>query len=444
MLIGLSSLTGAIMVILWYGIGLILERIGFANIVFELLKMVVLFFLLPIAYVGLQVYIAHLDSGHLFSPTPTIVRACERFVLLWAIGAVLVLLYIIHDYSKLRRISRNSFECSKDSQELFRELTLELLQGKSRLQIRQSYQNTTPYVEGLPTPRIVLPVADYTQQELRVILVHEMMHYKQKDLWLKLAMQVVLVFHYFNPLAWVLLFKIQKWSEFACDLKVAEYAGGIKPYFEVLISVMMENTLKTSLASHLVTNQHELKERAKKLVRISKMKKRTRLCMVMVLCTAFLFSSTTVCAATVECAEAYVSVEERTSVEHSQVRTVADSHRVTMEYGDTPGIICVEGEVENKGRATEGFSWEVPAGYRVYGPWFGCTAGQELATTLLITPTNVTIRLGIEDERGYRYYVEDMDNIYQIFDIANTRKYRVYVQNDTTTDVSVDGSYILR
>lgn len=35
-LILLSSITGAIMVIIWYAIGLLLERIGFANIVFEL------------------------------------------------------------------------------------------------------------------------------------------------------------------------------------------------------------------------------------------------------------------------------------------------------------------------------------------------------------------------------------------------------------------------
>ena len=53
-LVLLTTLTGSIMMLLWYGIGMILERLGFINIVFELLKMVALFFYLPIAFIGLN------------------------------------------------------------------------------------------------------------------------------------------------------------------------------------------------------------------------------------------------------------------------------------------------------------------------------------------------------------------------------------------------------
>ena len=45
-LVGLTSITGGILVLVWYFVGLILEKLGFANIVFELLKMVVFFFLM--------------------------------------------------------------------------------------------------------------------------------------------------------------------------------------------------------------------------------------------------------------------------------------------------------------------------------------------------------------------------------------------------------------
>ncbi len=444
MLICLSSLTGGIMVLLWYGIGLILERIGFVNIVFELLKMVVLFFLIPIAYVGLQTYIAYSGSGF-FSPTPSIVQSCRNFVLLWAAGAMMALLYIIHDYSLLRKCSKDAFECSADTRDIFEELKLELLQGRNQLQIRQSYQTTTPYVQGFPTPRVILPVESYTKDELRVILTHEMMHYKQKDLQLKLVMQIVMIFHYFNPLAWVLMFKIQKWSEYACDLRASEHVGGIKPYFNVMLSIWTENPLKSQLSSQLVTDKHELVVRMKKLVRINNMKRKSKLCALLVLCTAFMLSSTTVCAATIECAERYVDVEARTSVEDSATpRISSNTHRISTEYGDTPGITCIEGEVQTQTRGTYGFEWEVPVGSRVYGPYFSVDAGDEVAVSVFIDPTYVDIRVGLEDSEGYRYYAEGSDYLSVIFPIQDSRRHRVYIQNNSGTDVSVTGTYMTR
>ncbi len=443
-LLGLTSITGGIMVLVWYFVGLILERLGFANIVFELLKMVVLFFLLPIAYIGLKSYIAQSDSGYLFSPTPLIVEVCRYSVLIWAAGAVVVLLCVIRGYFVQRKYSRNTFECSIDTLEVFRRIEITVLKRDDRLEIRQSYQTTTPYVEAHPKPQIVLPVTDYTQEELQVILVHEMTHYKQKDLTLKYFMQFVMVIHYFNPLAWVLFFKIQKWSEFVCDLRASRYVGGIKPYFEVITRIVMGNPLKSGLTSHLVHNQHELVERVKKLMRISKMKRRSRWSMILVLCTAFMLSSTTVFAATVECADAYVAVEKQTSVEDSQQISDSRGYRVYTEYGDTEKIICVEGEVSEQTRGVYGFDWELPAGYRKYAPYVSCTEGMDLVVTVVLDPRNVNIRVGIEDALGYRYYVEGADTIVHTFAIPNDRRYRVYTQNNTETDVTLAGSYITR
>lgn len=432
------------MVLVWYFVGLILERLGFANIVFELLKMVVLFFLLPVAYIGLRTYIMQSDSGYLFSPTPLIVEVCEYIGLIWLAGAVVMLLHVIRGYLIQRKYSKNTFECSNDTLEIFREMEFTVLEKNDRLELRQSYQSTTPYVEGYPKPRIVLPVADYTKEDLQVILAHEMTHYKQKDLTLKYFMQLVMVIHYFNPLAWVLFFKIQKWSEFVCDLRASHYVGGIKPYFGVITRIAMGNPLKSGLTSHLVHNQHELVERVKKLVRISKMKRRSRWSMILVLCTAFMLSSTTVFAATVECADAYVAVEKQTSVETQQAGDVR-GYRVYTEYGDTEKVICVEGEVtEGETRGAYTFDWELPAGYRKYAPYVSCTEGMDLVVTVVVDPRDVNIRVGIEDALGYRYYVEGADNIYHVFAIPNDRRYRVYTQNNSETDVSLIGTYITR
>lgn len=445
MLVLLSSVTGAIMVVFWYFIGLILERIGFANIVFELLKMVVVFFLLPIAYVGLAFYNTEIGRGYLFSPTPAIMDFSRKFVLLWIIGACLFMLFIITDILWVHYKYRDAFPCQKIFQNIFDELKRKMNLERSPLCLVQSYRAKTPCLVGVRKPRILLPVEGYTEEELRVILSHEMTHYKQKDVILKHVAFLVLAIHYINPFAWMLIFKIQKWSEFACDLAASKLVGGINEYFKVIMCITMESPLKSGLTSHLAENQHELMERVRKLMRISKMKKRSRMSVVLVLSMAFVLSSTTVYAASVECAEAYVNVESRTAVESSVVSSDSANREVMVETGTSEGIIIVEGEmIEQDARGVEGFEWSVPAGHRVYGSYFKCEADSEVHVMVTLDPRYVTIRLGIEDSNGVRYYVEDYDSIYQIFEISTAGRYRIYMQNDRNTDVTATGSIITR
>lgn len=443
-LVFLLSLTGAIMVMLWYAIGLVLERIGFANIVFELLKMVVLFYMLPIAFITLKWYEADMGKGYLLSPTPYIVKLCKPVLPCWLLGAIIVLLTMIFELLWTKVKYREAFPCSGNVEAVFGELKGDLLSKRSVLQLRQCYKASTPCVVGVFQPTIILPVENYTTEELRVILYHEMTHYKQKDLLLKLVAYIVLAIHWFNPFAWILFFKIQKWSEFACDLRACKYVGGPKPYFDVILRISMENPISNSLVSHMADQKHELIERARKLMKITQMKKRSAFSMVLILCSAFMLSSTSVYAATVECADAYIAMEKATAVEFSQSQTVVVDEDVIVEYGDTQRLTVVEGEVHNSSRAGYLIEWDVPAGYRVYSPWFDCSAGGQISVNAFIDPTNVNIRIGLEDSMGYRYYVEGTSSIYKVYDITSSGEYRIYAQNNTSTDVTVDGSYLIR
>lgn len=447
--------------VLWYGIGLVLERLGFINIVFELLKMVALFFYLPIAFIGLKVYIARSGVGRLFSPTPTIAQSCLLLVLIWLIGVIVAIGVVINNLIIMYNLGCSLFQGTQEQQQVFEQLKKELGMGHTKLQLRQSYQNTTPYVEGLPTPRVVLPVANYTQDELRVILVHEMMHYKQKDLLLKWVTYLLLIFHYFNPFAWILFAKIKKWSEFACDYRASAYVGGVKPYFNTILNIVMPNPLKSGLASHMANSKHELQERVEKLVRVNQMKKRTGFSAILVISVAFMLSSITTYAATVKSADAYMVLEEKTAVadavesakvavksvtrEDIAASTNTQYSGLTMEYGDSHKLVYLEGEVEEDIlRGATAFNWDLPIGSRIYGPYFECTTGMDVAVTALFDPLYVTIRVGLEDEWGYRYYAEGTNNVYFTFEIPNDRKYRVYAENNTHTEASVSGSYITR
>ncbi len=443
-LVLLSSITGTIMVIVWYAIGLSLERIGFANIVFELLKMVVLFFLFPIASVILKAYSDEVGKGRLFGPTPAIVSFCKWFVPLWGIGVVIALTYIILSVFRVKYRFREAFSCPSGVQAKFDSFKCEMHLESSPLQLVQSYRAEIPCTYGILNPRIVLPVEEYSDDELRVIILHEMTHYKQRDVVLKFFSYLMLMIHYFNPFAWIVFFKIQKWSEFVCDFRTSKHFDKINSYFDVILRIAMEKPSKSGMVSHLANSSRELKERARKLRRNNEMKRKSVFSMVLVLCTAFMLSSTSVYAATVECADAYLTIEQATSVEAETPQSVAVTDGVIVEYGESHRLTIVEGEVIDQLRGSHAFAWDVRAGYRVYSPWFDCEAGDTLAVTALVDPTNINIRVGLEDSMGYRYYVYGSDTLIKVFDITASGEYRIYAQNDTGTDVAVDGSYIIR
>ena len=443
-LILLSSITGAIMVIIWYAIGLLLERIGFANIVFELLKMVVLFFLLPIAFVILKAYDDEVGTGRLFGPTPAIVSFCKWFVPLWGIGVVIALTYIILSVLRVKYRFREAFSCPSGVQAKFDSFKREMHLESSPLQLVQSYRAEIPCTYGILTPRIVIPVEEYSDDELRVIILHEMTHYKQRDVVLKFFSYLMLMIHYFNPFAWMVFFKIQKWSEFVCDFRASKHFDKINSYFDVILRIAMEKPSKSGMVSHLANSSRELRERARKLRRNNEMKRKSVFSMVLVLCTAFMLSSTSVYAATVECADAYLAIEQATSVEAAKPQSVAVTDGVKVEYGEPHRLTIVEGEVIEQLRGAHAFAWDVRAGYRMYSPWFDCEAGDDLVVTVLVDPDNVSIRVGLEDSMGYRYYVVGSDTIAHGYDITSSGEYRIYVQNDSSTDVAVNGSYLIR
>lgn len=57
-------------------------------------------------------------------------------------------------------------------------------------------------------------------QALYFILKHELIHYKQKDLWYKLLLLMAQVIHWFNPLVYIMVEQAEQDLEARCDLKV--------------------------------------------------------------------------------------------------------------------------------------------------------------------------------------------------------------------------------
>ena len=114
-----TSLVGGVMTILWLGIGKLLERVGFVNIVFDLLKMVTFFYCFPLVYILLKMFETDLGKGYLFLPTKTILRFAIVFGLIWCLGILVMFVYLLHDARMLKQKYAGMFPCDRDSQEIF-------------------------------------------------------------------------------------------------------------------------------------------------------------------------------------------------------------------------------------------------------------------------------------------------------------------------------------
>ena len=79
---------------------------------------------------------------------------------------------------------------------------------------------TTPYIAGFFRPVIFLPKNLNSIDELKYILMHEWQHFKSKDQWKKVVLNLLTCFFWWNPLVYLFRFDAEQMLEVNCDYKV--------------------------------------------------------------------------------------------------------------------------------------------------------------------------------------------------------------------------------
>jgi len=160
-------------------------------------------------------------------------------VFLWALGAVLFVGMSVRKYLRYRR--------------------LVLCQAKSypndcTIPVFTSHVAHTPMLIGIIKPVIVLPQIQLKDEELDVILAHEMVHYRRKDLVYKMVGFIANAVHWYNPAVYALNRQLNMLCELSCDEKVASEMGAMdrKFYGETILQVLHHSVEQRSLAGNLM------------------------------------------------------------------------------------------------------------------------------------------------------------------------------------------------
>ena len=76
---------------------------------------------------------------------------------------------------------------------------------------------TVPMLAGMLRPVILLPAEELSGRELGFSLLHELTHYRRRDIWLKTLAMWVNALHWFNPFMWYMVRLVERDTELACD-----------------------------------------------------------------------------------------------------------------------------------------------------------------------------------------------------------------------------------
>lgn len=445
----LTSATGTILFAVWYWIGQLLERMGYVNIMYWLLRLLLIFWFVPLAYLIMAMDdMKNTGRSFVFFNTDIIGYVSSGIVVIWLFVVLCSSTRYVREIRRTSRRFKDAFICELDVKKVFEDTCQRLSVKNGRVKVRQSYQTSTAVCVGTFRPTVIIPVMDYTTEELQVIFVHELTHYKHKDQWLKHLTFIASCMHCFNPAIYKLKRKVETWAEYACDADSVKVIGSIKRYFQVILDMAKadEDEDMPGVYSSLVEDESEIKDRFAHIQRSKDMKIKNKWKAILCVATMFVTSTTTVYGATTATENLYKKAYNAT------VEDVRELSQTVTEDGYTEyevtGLESGVNETEGTVIAIYGsdthytFSWTVKKNDALRSSPFKASSGDTIAVTAIGTPSNITYRLGIVQPDGVRRYVSGTHIISHTFTLTQSGTYYVYVQNmSTTTALDVSGAY---
>jgi len=141
---------------------------------------------------------------------------------IWLAGFVAFLSIKIASHISFRRhVTRwGTYEENPDILGLFN-TKLQALNINKKIKLIRCKGINSPMLVGLIgniQPAVLLPHGNYNTADMALIFTHELMHYKRRDLWYKLALMVVQCLNWFNPAISLMARQANKDIEDICDM----------------------------------------------------------------------------------------------------------------------------------------------------------------------------------------------------------------------------------
>lgn len=199
---------------------------------------------------------------------------------------------------------------------------------KRRPALYRSGRVHTPMLLGLVRPVVVLPDGEMPEEELALMLRHELTHLRRRDVAYKLLMQMARIVHWFNPLVWWMSREAGQNLELCCDGDVVRGRDGTfrRTYGDILLKTAAGAERAPVLSARMGGGKGYLKVRLNNLY-IKKKKGTALVCIV--LAAAVLGGSLVAC--TGELPEQKLDEDLKAAVQNGDWKAVVTSFHDTTD-----------------------------------------------------------------------------------------------------------------
>ncbi len=133
-----------------------------------------------------------------------------------------------------------------------------------RLSVRKTSAAGAPFLIGLLRPVLFLPDADLNDDAFKYALMHELVHYRRRDILYKWVVMLVKTLHWFNPVVYWISVRINEDCEISCDMAATKGMNDRekKEYMRAVLSFASASSgRKTALTTGLSGSGKTIKKR---------------------------------------------------------------------------------------------------------------------------------------------------------------------------------------
>lgn len=170
------------------------------------------------------------------------IRLFDLIAYIWGAGVLIFSFVVIISYFRfLCRKRKNAISISDNK--LFEEVKEEL-KIKRHIRLKASSDIGSPMLVWILFPTVYIPCLEIPDNNMRMVLLHELTHYKRKDLLVKWFAVLVNAVHWFNPLCYLACTALSEACEVSCDMSVTKNMSEDeqKLYMQTILNLVEERS----------------------------------------------------------------------------------------------------------------------------------------------------------------------------------------------------------
>ncbi|OAA86333.1 M56 family metallopeptidase [Clostridium ljungdahlii] len=212
---------------------------------------------------------------------------------IWYVGFVLSILYNLILYiACLKKINKYVYVKDKRIISILQKCKNDM-NIKKDINVVQGLNIKSPAIFGIFKPKILMPLAviiNMNDDSIKNIFLHELSHYKKKDILINYIILIVKVLYWFNPIIWYFINEIKKDMELSCDSLALSYieTDRIKEYGYTMIDLIkyskVTGRFDTNIAVGISVDAKYMTKRITLIKKFEKISPKSVISSIIVLC----------------------------------------------------------------------------------------------------------------------------------------------------------------